>query len=56
MVSDYLGAENGGLPPELFDRAAVQRLIVSHHRGDADHSAAIWLLLNYAAWYRQYIP
>jgi asparagine synthase (glutamine-hydrolysing) len=53
IVGDYL--ENGGsLPPELFDRATVGRLLVEHRRGSADHSNVIWLLLSYAAWRKEY--
>lgn len=53
IVGDYLET-SGSLPPELFDRATVRRLLVEHQRGAADHSNAIWLLLSYAAWSQQY--
>jgi asparagine synthase (glutamine-hydrolysing) len=50
MVGDYLDAGGGRLPPALFNRAAVSRLLAEHGDGVADHSTPIWLLLNYAAW------
>jgi asparagine synthase (glutamine-hydrolysing) len=55
MIGDYLEAEGGRLPSELFDRAAVRGLLAEHRRGEADHSSIIWLLLNYAAWRDLYL-
>jgi asparagine synthase (glutamine-hydrolysing) len=55
MIGDYLEAEDSRLPPELFRRDVVRRLLAEHRRGDADHSSIIWLLLNYAAWRDIYV-
>jgi asparagine synthase (glutamine-hydrolysing) len=55
MIGDFLEAEGGGLPSELFDRAAIRGLLAEHRRGEADHSSIIWLLLNYAAWRDLYL-
>jgi len=52
-VHDYLGP-GGFLPPELFQPAAVQRLLREHQSGQFDHARKIWLLLTFAAWHRQY--
>jgi asparagine synthase (glutamine-hydrolysing) len=54
MAGDFLEAEGGRLPAELFNRATVRRLLADHRRGEADHSSIIWLLLNYAAWRDSY--
>lgn len=54
MVWDYLGPSSGNLPPELFHLPFVEKVIVQHYKGQADHSALIWLLLNYAGWYGLY--
>ena len=55
MVGDFLESSNGGIPPEVFDRAAVRRLLSQHRLGQADHSSKLWLLLNYAAWRDLYL-
>jgi asparagine synthase (glutamine-hydrolysing) len=54
MVCDYLSPANGHLPPGLFNHATIGRLISEHHKGEADHTSIIWLLLNYAAWNNLY--
>jgi asparagine synthase (glutamine-hydrolysing) len=54
MVCDYLSSSDGHLPPGLFNLATVRRLISEHHKGEADHTSIIWLLLNYAAWNNLY--
>jgi len=54
MVCDYLSENNGHLVPGMFNPAAVRRLISEHQRGQQDHSAVIWLLLNFAAWNNMY--
>lgn len=54
MVCDYLSPANGHLPPSLFNHATISRLISEHHKGEADHTSIIWLLLNYAAWNNLY--
>jgi asparagine synthase (glutamine-hydrolysing) len=55
MVGDFLEGANGRLPSGVFNRATIRRLLLQHRLGEADHSSAIWLLLNYAAWYDSYI-
>jgi asparagine synthase (glutamine-hydrolysing) len=55
LVGDFLESAHGPLPPAMFDRAAVRRLLVQHRRGEADYSLPIWLLLNYAMWHNLYI-
>jgi asparagine synthase (glutamine-hydrolysing) len=55
MVGDFLESANGRLPPEIFNRATIGRLLLQHRQGEADHSVPIWLLLNYAAWQDLYI-
>jgi asparagine synthase (glutamine-hydrolysing) len=50
MVGDCLEPGAGRLPKELFNHATISTLLRQHHRGEADHSAAMWLLLNYAVW------
>jgi asparagine synthase (glutamine-hydrolysing) len=55
MVGDFLEAGDSRLPPDVFNRATVGRLLSEHRRGEADHSSVIWLLLNYAAWRDLYI-
>lgn len=52
-VHDYLGP-GGYLPAELFQPAAVQRILSEHQSGQFDHARKIWLLLTFAAWHRQY--
>jgi asparagine synthase (glutamine-hydrolysing) len=55
LVGDFLESSHGPLPPALFDRAAVRKLLLQHRRGEADYSLPIWLLLNYATWHDLYI-
>jgi len=55
MVGDYLDSANGRLPADLFNPVTVRTLLGEHRRGGADHSAVIWLLLNYAAWHDTYL-
>jgi asparagine synthase (glutamine-hydrolysing) len=55
MVGDYLDAENGRLPQDVFNRATIRTLLREHRRGEVDHSTTIWLLLNYAAWHDMYV-
>ena len=54
MVGDYLEADGGRLPEDLFNPSGVRELIAQHRKGEADHSSVIWLLLNYAAWHEMY--
>ena len=55
MVGDFLESADGGLPPDVFNRTAIRRLLRQHRSGEADHNLPIWLLLNYAAWHDSYI-
>jgi asparagine synthase (glutamine-hydrolysing) len=55
MAGDFLEADDGRLPSEVFNRATIRNLLSQHRRGVADHSSIIWLLLNYAAWRDLYI-
>jgi asparagine synthase (glutamine-hydrolysing) len=55
MVRDYLVGPDARLPGGLFDGREVTTLIAEHQSGLADHSPAIWLLLNYAAWHDLYV-
>jgi asparagine synthase (glutamine-hydrolysing) len=55
MVGDFLDSPHGGLPPALFNRTAIRRVLREHRSGEADYSLPIWLLLNYAAWHDSYI-
>jgi len=50
MVCDYLSARSTLLAPGVFNHVTISRWIAEHHRGERDHSAILWLLLNYAAW------
>jgi asparagine synthase (glutamine-hydrolysing) len=54
MVGDFLESADGGLPPEVFNRTAIRKLLREHRSGEADHNLPIWLLLNYAAWHDSY--
>ena len=54
IANDYL-AQPGGGSSDLFDPAAARLLLREHQAGKADHSDAIWLLLTYAAWHREYV-
>jgi asparagine synthase (glutamine-hydrolysing) len=55
MVGDYLETKNGRLPQDVFNHAGIKKLLLQHRQGEVDHSAVIWSLLNYAAWYDLYI-
>jgi len=56
MVSDYLAGSSSHLNPGVFNRVTVNRLTSEHRKGERDHSSAIWLLLNFAAWSQMYSP
>jgi asparagine synthase (glutamine-hydrolysing) len=55
LVGDFLEVANGRLPVGMFNRATIRKLLLQHRLGEADHSSAIWLLLNYAVWHDTYI-
>jgi asparagine synthase (glutamine-hydrolysing) len=55
MVGDLLESANGRLPKDMFDVAAVRKMLRQHRRGEVDHSGVVWLLLNYAVWHDSFI-
>ncbi len=55
IVCDLLESASGRLPKDMFDDAAVRKMLRQHRRGEVDHSAVIWLLLNYAVWHDSFI-
>jgi asparagine synthase (glutamine-hydrolysing) len=55
MVGDLLESADGRLPLDIFNGATIRNLSVQHRLGTADHSAIIWVLLNYAAWRDLYV-
>jgi len=38
-----------------FRKAPIQRLLDEHHRGERDHSTALWQLLAFELWHRNYL-
>jgi hypothetical protein len=38
-----------------FDRASLQQLVTEHKAGDASHTDALWLLVNFEIWQRTFI-
>jgi asparagine synthase (glutamine-hydrolysing) len=38
-----------------FRRREVERLIAEHHRGDADHSLRLWILIQLELWHREVV-
>jgi len=55
LVGDLLESATAPLPKDMFNDASIKKLLAEHRRGEADHSAVIWLLLNYAAWRSSYL-
>jgi len=55
MVGDLLESGSGHLPQAMFNDAGIKKLLEEHRRSEADHSAVVWLLLNYAAWHTSFI-
>lgn len=55
MVGDLLESAGGRLPLDTFDGATVRGLTRQHRLGQADHSAVLWVLLNYAVWRDLYV-
>jgi asparagine synthase (glutamine-hydrolysing) len=39
----------------IFSPAAMQRLLLEHRAGSADHHARLWMILNVEVWYRMAI-
>lgn len=38
-----------------FRKTAVERMLSEHHRGERDHSQALWQLLAFELWHRNYL-
>jgi asparagine synthase (glutamine-hydrolysing) len=38
-----------------FRKPQIERLLAEHHRGERDHSAALWQLLAFEMWHRNYL-
>jgi asparagine synthase (glutamine-hydrolysing) len=38
-----------------FRKSAIERLLSEHRRGERDHSSALWLLLSFELWHRNYL-
>lgn len=38
-----------------FRKSAIERLLSEHRRGTRDHSSALWLLLSFELWHRNYL-
>jgi asparagine synthase (glutamine-hydrolysing) len=38
-----------------FRKSAIERLLAEHCRGKRDHSSALWLLLSFELWHRNYL-
>ena len=55
LVGDLLESATAPLPKDMFNDKSIKKLLAEHRRGAADHSAVIWLLLNYAAWRSSYL-
>ncbi|MEZ6091539.1 MAG: asparagine synthase (glutamine-hydrolyzing) [Pirellulaceae bacterium] len=53
LVHDRLNCESG-LPSDMFQRGAIERLLREHDKGLVDHSQRIWLLLTFATWHAGY--
>ncbi|MEQ9039521.1 MAG: asparagine synthase (glutamine-hydrolyzing) [Silicimonas sp.] len=54
MVNDYLGEERLRRT-DLFNPAAISRLVSEHMSGKRDHGRPLWGLLNYSMWHEMYI-
>lgn len=55
LASDFLASPTPALPTDVFDITRVRALLAEHRAGKWDHSDAIWILLNYAAWHDEYV-
>jgi asparagine synthase (glutamine-hydrolysing) len=55
LASDFLASSTPALPSDVFDISRVRDLLAEHRAGGWDHSDAIWILLNYAAWHDEYV-
>jgi asparagine synthase (glutamine-hydrolysing) len=38
-----------------FRRTGIERILIEHHRGERDHSPALWQLLAFELWHRNYL-
>jgi hypothetical protein len=48
-------ADPDALPPDLFDSAAVARLLEAHLAGEANHAWLLLLLLTFGTWHRRHL-
>ena len=48
-------ADPDALPPDLFDSAAVARLLEAHLAGEANHAWLLLLLLTFGTWHRHHL-
>jgi hypothetical protein len=48
-------ADPDALPPDLFDSAAVARLLEAHLAGRANHAWLLLLLLTFGTWHRRHL-
>jgi asparagine synthase (glutamine-hydrolysing) len=54
QITDLL-LEPRTLQRGYFRRAAIERMLGEHHRGERDHSSALWQLLAFELWHRNYL-
>ena len=59
-VKDYIGlgmrrSGNGCGVKQYLATDFVERLLISHMSGAADHGRKLWLLLMFAVWHQSYI-
>ena len=47
--------ESRTLQRGYFRRTAIERILSEHHRGERDHSTALWQLLAFELWHRNYL-
>ena len=38
-----------------FQKAGIERMLGEHQRGERDHSSALWQLLTFELWHRNYL-
>ena len=58
LLADRLAktlADPDALPPDLFDSAAVTRLLEAHLSGEANHAWLLFLLLTFGTWHRRHL-
>jgi asparagine synthase (glutamine-hydrolysing) len=47
--------ESRTLQRGYFRKSAIERMLREHHRSERDHSAALWQLLAFELWHRNYL-